>query len=244
MIRRSHLIGFATVLLVGCTPATKQATAPGSPTAAPTDPAPATAAAPVQKLAKAQPLGTIPVPAVPPGLVPQTNAQARSSGVAQGRVDPFAIVPSGPLVIPVKVATPAKPTIQPTTRTAIAPSKGASQSITASAAPSVVPLPAPGPLASPLTVSPLALPAMPAPSSTAIADSVAITGVLQLAGKWHVIVQESSLGASRYVGVGDSLAGGQVTVKRIVAGAEPLVVLQQNGKEVLRTVGSGQLASR
>ncbi len=242
MTRRSHLMdlatnlataGLATALLVGCSsaPSTKQANNSTVSTSAPGAAAPSAAAAPAVMRLTAQPMGTIPVPAVP-GLMPQTNAPARANGVTTGRLDPFAAVQSGPLVFPVKVATaPAKPRIavsakpQPVRLPATAPTL------------STVPLPS---LATTPTVNmpPLSLPVVPA-SPTAIAERINITGVLQVQGKWHVIVKDSETSPSRYVSAGDTLAGGQVTIKRIIAGIEPLVVLQQNGKEVTRTVGSG-----
>lgn len=233
MIRRSQLFGFATIFLVGCggvsTPpqssAPTDSTAPASSAAAPAVPA-----SPVPP----KPLGTVTVPGVP-GLVAQTNAKSRANGVAGGRVDPFAIVPSGPSVIPVKVITSTKPRLQP--QTAVNPGTP----LPANPLPTAASNPLPLPNLSPGTTSlpPANTPQLPPPSPTAIADRINITGVIQLQNKWHVIVQESPAGSSRYVKAGDTLAGGQVLIKRVIAGVDPLVVLQQNGKEVTRRIGSG-----
>jgi hypothetical protein len=228
MIGRSHLVGLATVLLVGCTSTAKQASV--TPETAPV-------AAPRQGSVPAvQPLGTVTVPGVP-GLVPQTNAKTRASGVVTGRIDPFASVQNGPLVLPIAAVTPAKPRIQPVAvpgKPALVP-LGRPPELSQGGLPNLAP--APGNLP---TVGLPAMPtAMPPASPTAIADRIAITGVVQMRGKWHVIVQESATGTSRYVSTGDALAGGQVIVKRIIPGAEPLIVLQQNGQEITRTVGSG-----
>jgi hypothetical protein len=63
-------------------------------------------------------------------------------------------------------------------------------------------------------------------------------------GKWNVIVQEPNAPTSRYVRVGDSLANGQVLVKRVIAGSgDPIVVLQQNGREVMKSVGGSRIAA-
>jgi hypothetical protein len=66
-------------------------------------------------------------------------------------------------------------------------------------------------------------------------------------GKWHVIVKESDADSSRYVAVGDRLAGGRVLVKRIInqQGIDPSVVLQQDGIEVVKPIGApvGPLAT-
>jgi hypothetical protein len=76
-------------------------------------------------------------------------------------------------------------------------------------------------------------------SKTALADAIEVTGAVQVQGQWQIIVKEPD-SASRYVKVGEALANGQVIVKRVIenAGSDPIVVLQQNGKEVTRPIGS------
>lgn len=76
-----------------------------------------------------------------------------------------------------------------------------------------------------------------APSRTHLAEAIDITGIMQVAGKLTAIVQEPN-GGARYVTIGDALANGQVIVKRInIKGGEPSIVLQQNGIELIKTVG-------
>jgi hypothetical protein len=81
-------------------------------------------------------------------------------------------------------------------------------------------------------------PVIPRRSPTALAETIEISGVLQVGGKTNVIVKVPDESTSRYVTVGDSMANGQVRVKRVEMGIDPVIVLEQNGKEVTRSVGS------
>lgn len=104
-------------------------------------------------------------------------------------------------------------------------------------------VPASAPMAAlpPLTVpsvapmSPLPIP-VPVPN---MADSIAITGVLQVGGKLTAIVQEPNA-SPRYVQAGAVLAGGKVRLKRIVlnGNGEPTIILEENGREVIKSLGS------
>ena len=84
----------------------------------------------------------------------------------------------------------------------------------------------------------MAIPVAP-PSRTSIADAIAVNGVVQVGGRWTVIVKEPSAVSSRYVAVGEYLENGKVLVKKIVAAgsADPVVVLQQNGVEIRKSLG-------
>ncbi|MBD2259007.1 hypothetical protein [Pseudanabaena sp. FACHB-2040] len=100
----------------------------------------------------------------------------------------------------------------------------------------------PTPGGSPVAVGPggsptQALPALPQPQ---IATSVAVTGVVQVGGETYAIIQAPDEPTSRYVRTGQRLANGQVLVKRIEmrGGVEPVVILEENGIEVARPVGS------
>jgi hypothetical protein len=66
-----------------------------------------------------------------------------------------------------------------------------------------------------------------------------VTGVIQVGGSYQAIVKAPNEPTSRYIGVGQRLSNGQVLVKRIEinAGGDPVVVLEENGVEVGRTVG-------
>jgi hypothetical protein len=88
------------------------------------------------------------------------------------------------------------------------------------------------------------LPGAPPPiSRTNLAEAIDVTGVVEIGGKLTAIVQEPNSG-SRYVKVGDRLSNGQVIVKRInmSVGGEPSIVLQQNGVEFTKGVGSSNVA--
>lgn len=88
----------------------------------------------------------------------------------------------------------------------------------------------------------------PAPlPSTDLASAVQVTGVVQVESKVVAIVNAPTEKISRYVSAGEYLSNGQVLVKRIefASNKEPVVVLEQNGVEVVKSVGStsGAVAS-
>ena len=85
---------------------------------------------------------------------------------------------------------------------------------------------------------PLNLPPAPVPS-TALASSVEVKGVMKVGEKISAIVKTPNE-PSRSVSAGDYLSGGAVRVKRIDLGVdrEPVVVLEQNGVEVVKAVSS------
>jgi hypothetical protein len=73
-----------------------------------------------------------------------------------------------------------------------------------------------------------------------LSHTLEISGVVQLSGRTSVIVRVPDERNSRYVRIGDRLANGQVLVKRIEldSASEPIVILEQDGIEVRRMVGS------
>jgi Tfp pilus assembly protein PilP len=90
---------------------------------------------------------------------------------------------------------------------------------------------------------PVTVPAAPiAAAPTQLASSIEVSGVVQAGDRTSAIVQLPQEG-SRYVSAGDYLANGRILVKRIEIGSantDPVVILEQNGVEVIRTVGSGE----
>ncbi|MCL6434495.1 MAG: hypothetical protein K6T90_09840 [Leptolyngbyaceae cyanobacterium HOT.MB2.61] len=191
----------------------------------------------------ASPAAVVEVPAVP-GLLKPTNPQKRVPQIVTGRQNPFEAVPTAPIAIPVSArktqstvrslpSLPPKPFSPPPLSTVpVNSNPGTLPPLTVSANSNLTPLP------------PIGVPAAP-PSRSNLAEAIEVTGVLQIKGKWNVIVKEPGSPTSRYVKAGDYLANGRVLVKRILAGAEPVVVLQQNGIEVIKSLGSsgGPIAS-
>jgi len=82
-------------------------------------------------------------------------------------------------------------------------------------------------------------PLPPLPDSS-LAKSVQVTGVIVVGGIPQAIVQAPNEATSRYVQVGQRISNGQILVKRIEMnnGSDPIVILEQNGVEVARAVGS------
>lgn len=199
-------------------------------------------------------------------LAKPTAAEARLSQVSTGRHDPFSKVTQplpGAVSTRNKIASAPVPAVQsspvassstgtlPSVPNAIAPLPNA-----APAQVSFVPIapsfPAPlsaatsgSGIVAPSSTLPGALPPIPVPSQPSgmaagpLASRVAVSGVMQVGDQISAIVTLPQDGMSRYVRVGDSLAGGQIRVKRIEIGPdrEPLVILEQEGQEYPRAVG-------
>lgn len=189
------------------------------------------------------PTAIVEVPAVP-GLLQSTNARVRVPTITTGRSDPFAVLATGPVTLPA-ASTVTKARTQPaaTSSSKLPPFSLAPLPSVPANSPQLTPLPS---LPNSAALPPAAIPVAP-PSRTALADSIDISGVVQVKGQWHVIVKEPNSNTSRYVTAGDYLANGSVLVKKIItgAGADPIVVLQQNGVEVTKSIGAkGPIASR
>ncbi|MEB3359524.1 MAG: hypothetical protein VKK04_22555 [Synechococcales bacterium] len=194
-------------------------------------------------------------PLPPPPLLPPTSATQRLPQVDPGRADPFAPLVTAPRVVavaptapgPALPATPvpASPNLPPvpfaTTPIPVQPSAVAPPSPAAT-------VPSPAAPSAPASAPPssAALPsAPPAPPPSLLAEAIEVSGVVEVGGRTNIIVQVPNERTSRYVGVGETLANGQVLVKRVESspGGDPLVILEQNGREVIRTVGSASMVS-
>ncbi len=180
-----------------------------------------------------------------PGLLQPTNAATRIPSIVTGRRDPFAIVLGSqpPIIISSnssKVALAPLPRnvnklpAQPIPSPGIVPSLSLPP-IAVGASPNSLPNLSPMPPGSLPTATIKVAP----PSRTSVADAIAVNGIVQVGGRWTVIVKEPSAVSSRYVAVGDYLENGKVLVKKIVAvgSADPVVVLQQNGVEIRKSLG-------
>ncbi|MBZ8181572.1 hypothetical protein [Oscillatoria salina] len=84
------------------------------------------------------------------------------------------------------------------------------------------------------------IPELPPPPQPDLAEAVAVTGVVQVGGVPQAIVKAPNEKFSRYVRAGQYLSNGQVLVKRIDMndGPEPVVILEEKGIEVAKTVGA------
>jgi len=181
-------------------------------------------------------------------LIQSTDPNERLQQVNSSRPDPFATVPIPP---PPQVAPPPAPG----SPVAVGPGAGGTPAQAnrtpapgASGAPPVTTTPPAGSsgTAQPGTGQPggggqnngialAPLPQLPQPTQ---AEAVVVTGVVTVGGRNYAIVQSPDEPTGRYVAVGQRIAGGQVLVKRIeMGGSEPIVVLEQNGIEVARSVG-------
>ncbi|MDX2230908.1 MAG: hypothetical protein NW220_14810 [Leptolyngbyaceae cyanobacterium bins.349] len=206
-----------------------------------------------------------PAPAVP-GLIPSTNAQEREKQVRTeirtGRgTDPFSALPPD---LPKPATTRPVPNVAqlPTNRpgatggtgetggpggTGTAPVRPGRNTAAnprgggTAQPPKEVATPAIPKVSGPLGVNlPPTRPAtaVAAAPSTDTAEGVEVTGVVVVGSTPQAIVIAPGEGTSRYVAQGQRIAGGRVLVKRIDAtGAEPVVILEENGVEVARSVG-------
>jgi hypothetical protein len=86
---------------------------------------------------------------------------------------------------------------------------------------------------------PAAPPPPPPPPSTENAKGVEVSGVVRVGNDILVIVKARNEPTSRYIKVGQRIAGGQVLIKRVdfQSGADPIVILEENGVEVSKIVG-------
>lgn len=156
---------------------------------------------------------------VPLDLIPSTDPDARAAEVTRQRSDPFALVPTTPVVeIPVSDLEEGE-----LDEGGLAP------------IPDLVPT-RPG-----QPTQPIAPPPPPPPPVPELARAVVVTGVVQLGNVPYAIVDAPNEPHSRYVREGQLLSNGEVLVKRINInpGGEPIVIFEQFGIEVATAVGAG-----
>ncbi len=219
MVRSSplFLIGMLALLLNSCAGGGDSTASPSpSPTGspAPTAAAPAPAPAPAKA---AEPLVAQKPRAVTSDLIAPTNPdervkQVKLKGSQKGlSSDPFQSIGPGADIAPPPLPKPVAATPAPPT-----PGKG-----TTAPNPSLVKLPT--------------LPQLPQPE---LARAVQVSGVVQVGSIARAIVKAPDEPAIRYVSVGQRLSNGQILVKRIemAQGSEPVVILEQFGVEVVKTI--------
>lgn len=176
---------------------------------------------------------------LPPDLISSTDPNQRVQQIKGDRSDPFSLLPTTPTV----QLPPSPPP------TANFPSGSTPQTRGGQSAQPRAASPSRAPNRSSSTASGRA-PAKPAPRSPiaaapprpqpVLAKAVQVTGVVQVGDKVYAIVNAPNEPTGRYVEEGQRLAGGQVLVRRIEMNrAEPVVILEQYGVEVVRAVGEG-----
>jgi hypothetical protein len=195
--------------------------------------------------------GQVPIsrpPALPnPTLIAPVEAAALGNNIG-GRPDPFSALPITPTVVVKQNTDPVVPSIAPSI-ISLAPQLQPPQTVATAQQPALLPT-----VAVPATVPPVAVVAPPAPIAAPIvppavpvptireAQTIAVSGIVQAGSRTSIIVRVPNETSSRYAVVGDYLANGKVLVKRIeMQGTEPLVVLEQDGAEFIKPVGSGSL---
>ncbi|NJK35814.1 MAG: hypothetical protein HC919_13240 [Oscillatoriales cyanobacterium SM2_2_1] len=123
--------------------------------------------------------------------------------------------------------------------------------------PGVFPIPSPTPIPTPEAApSPPPTAIAPNPSDVSVrpveppkpqtpeANAVMVTGIAQLGSITFAIIMAPGETAPRYVRSGEVIANSRVTVRRINASSTPpTVILEQNGVEVVRTVGAEPVAA-
>lgn len=168
-----------------------------------------------------------------PNLIPPTTQLERLPQIRVGRSDPFASLPTTPIVTP--IVAPANSPVAPA-------SPPAAQSVGTNP-PALQPLPLQAlPPLQPLAVAPFPegqLPTVPlqAPPAFQPGSDIVVSGVVQIGDRASAIVTLPGDQTSRYVYEGDYLSG-RILVKRIEMGLEPRVILEREGVEIVRTVGS------
>lgn len=165
-----------------------------------------------------------------PNLIPPTTSIERVPQVDAGRPDPFASLNLAPTVVQVKPpVTPAAPTV-PVASAPVVSVAVPQQS------PQLLPLPPLLPAAENFNLPPLSVPA-PVPQRS-LAETIEISGVVEVGGRRNVIVKVPDEHTSRYVAVGERMGNGTVLVKRVEMGLEPVVILEQGGREIVRSIGA------
>ena len=260
------LVGVFTLAITGCaseeTPP-PAATSPAPSPAVTASPAPSPAPNASPSPAAAQTLtAQNPVQPPVPGLIPPTNAQERQKQVkteiqASRNTDPFAALPPE-LPKPTVNAKPV-PQVSQLPNNRPAGTGTTTQPGGTTARPGFPGIPKPGeagapkkevespsipkaqdaPLGFSLPPSRPAVAALPPKPSTDTAQAVEVTGVVVVGRTPQAIVVAPGDATSRYVSAGQRISGGKVLVKRIELGdgSEPIVILEENGVEVSRSVG-------
>lgn len=257
------LAGILTFAIAGCAseetpPPEAVAPAPSPATTAPTAvPSPNAGQTPANQPLVAQ--RQAPLPAVP-GLIPSTNAQERGKQVQTeintGRAgDPFAALPPNlpratttntpvPNVAQLPGNRPGGNNGAPGATNGNAGRGASPGGVTVAGIPPQRAIGETPTLPQPADAEDGVLgtyipPALPPQLTADAAQAIEVTGVVAVGRTAQAIIQSPDEPSSRYVSVGQRISNGRVLVKRIDMnpGGEPVVIFEQNGIEVARSVG-------
>jgi hypothetical protein len=180
-----------------------------------------------------------------PNLIPPTASVERVPQINTGRPDPFASLNLSPTIVqskqpkPQPVVAVAPAVVQPAQPL---PANLPTVNVSALPQPATPLFPLPPLLSMPTqNLPPIGVPSQPPAPPISLAEAIEISGVVEVGGKKSVIVKVPTEHTSRYVTVGERLGNGTVLVKRVEMGSEPIVILEQEGREIIRSIGSGTL---
>ncbi|MBD2460385.1 hypothetical protein H6G89_04945 [Oscillatoria sp. FACHB-1407] len=189
--------------------------APGAPSPVAQAPAGTPITQPTATASPAAPAGTL-----PPDLISSTDPDQRLRSIQRNRPDPFALLPTTPVIERTGTTTAQAPSVPQAPAAPPAPDTSGTGALP------------------PSQLEPENF--VPPPPQADLARAVQVTGVVQIGNTVHAIVKAPNEPTSRYVRAGQYLSNGQILVKRIdMNQAEPVVVFEENGIEVLTSVGSG-----
>lgn len=146
------------------------------------------------------------------GLIPPTDPQVRAETIPRGVNDPFEHLP-------------VEPVVPPTEDQIASESPDNSLQLPPDPPPEAT---EPSEETEPKTTTPEFL-----------AESVVVTGIVQLEDAIQIILKAPRESFSRYVQIGQYISNGEILVKRVegIDSRTPVVILEQSGKEVRRPIG-------
>ena len=204
--------------VVTVNPAEPGSSSLGSPSASPSSSSPARSSLPAPPASKPARSPAAPPASNPSRSLPSSSSPARSPA-APPASNPSRSLPSSSSPARSPAASPASSPARSLPPVAVKPA----------------PHPSPGGPNAPL---PSKQPSTPPQPVAAIAQDVVVTGVIQVGNTTQIILKAPNEAHSRYVQLGQYLANQQVLVKRVDRQNEvPVVVLEQNGIEVFKSVG-------
>ncbi|MBW4655744.1 MAG: hypothetical protein KME20_22290 [Kaiparowitsia implicata GSE-PSE-MK54-09C] len=204
--------------------------------------------APTLEESGASPTGRVPSRAVQPALaaLPTADRGGRSRPTPSslpeqaGRNNPFSSVTDAAVLVNVPTMTealtqPLMPQVAPTAQ----PMPAVSSLAVPPPPPALTTVPIPAQMPAPTVEGSSSSISLPSRPPQLLANRIQVTGMVQVGDRLAVITETPGDATSRTVSVGDYLGEGQVLVKRIeMDGLEPLIVLEEQGQEIMRTLGS------